>query len=359
MSRTMQPSPSHRLGDSPATPASTRLRWVDGILAELVAGLGAPGGAAVVVRDGEVAPTCLGVADVDTAQPVTAETPFRIGPLANTLAAIAVMQLVESGRIRLHDIVGTHLAPGTASGQPGATIAELLTPSAPSAAPTGLAGTIGLIGRPARTPAEANLVTMAQVVAGVTGQPLPDYMDANVFAPMAMHHSRVAASALGTSAAGHRLHPSRPVRIRREAGDNRLSGTSTPGDLGRFLATLANGGLGADGRVLRAGTVAVILAPSSRAPGPTPGFGFWLDEVGGHRIAREAGGVPGFVAACAFDAASGTGVVLMLNGNRHPDVAAPAAVTQAANEILCRLLGLSPTSAVPAASRPPAVALTA
>jgi CubicO group peptidase (beta-lactamase class C family) len=53
--------------------------------------------------------TGRGVADITSKTPVTVDTVFRIGSISKTFTALAVMQLVEQGRIGLDDPVSDHL----------------------------------------------------------------------------------------------------------------------------------------------------------------------------------------------------------------------------------------------------------
>ena len=58
--------------------------------------------AVAVVRDGS--PEWFfgnGVADVDSSEPITEDTVFRIGSITKTLTAVAVMQLCERGLVDL------------------------------------------------------------------------------------------------------------------------------------------------------------------------------------------------------------------------------------------------------------------
>ena len=50
-----------------------------------------------------------GLADVEHGRPVTASTLFRVASISKTFTAIAVMQLVEEGRLRLDDPINDHL----------------------------------------------------------------------------------------------------------------------------------------------------------------------------------------------------------------------------------------------------------
>jgi len=74
------------------------------------AGLAAPGCAAGVFRKGRVAYTVVsGAADVAAQRPIDANTHFYAASVSKHFTAVAVMQLVLEGRIRLDDDIRTYL----------------------------------------------------------------------------------------------------------------------------------------------------------------------------------------------------------------------------------------------------------
>lgn len=66
-------------------------------------------GLAVIARDGSSWATGLGVADVASGRPATADTLFRIGSITKNFVSLAVLMLVEEGRLSLDDEVKTLL----------------------------------------------------------------------------------------------------------------------------------------------------------------------------------------------------------------------------------------------------------
>ncbi|WP_406082163.1 beta-lactamase family protein [Streptomyces zaomyceticus] len=71
------------------------------------------------VRDGDqVWRGAVGVADVDTGHPVTADLRHRVGSVTKTFTAAAVLQQVEAGRIGLDTSIGRYL-PGVVPGERG------------------------------------------------------------------------------------------------------------------------------------------------------------------------------------------------------------------------------------------------
>ena len=67
-------------------------------------------GAVLVARDREVVfERAWGLADRATATPATVDTQFRIGSMNKMFTAVAILQLVEAGKLSLDDTVGTWL----------------------------------------------------------------------------------------------------------------------------------------------------------------------------------------------------------------------------------------------------------
>jgi D-alanyl-D-alanine carboxypeptidase len=82
--------------------------------------------AAVRVGGRLVLDTALGVADLDTGEPLTAGHLFRIASHSKTFTATAVLQLVEAGRLRLDDPVASWVPPLAGTPLAAVTVRELL-----------------------------------------------------------------------------------------------------------------------------------------------------------------------------------------------------------------------------------------
>ncbi|MCU1515577.1 MAG: Serine-type D-Ala-D-Ala carboxypeptidase [Pseudarthrobacter sp.] len=70
---------------------------------------GAPAVLIEVRHGGEVWTHAAGVRNLDTREPATASDPFRIGSITKSMVAVSVMKLVEEGKVRLDEPVGTYL----------------------------------------------------------------------------------------------------------------------------------------------------------------------------------------------------------------------------------------------------------
>lgn len=85
------------------------------ILEQEVERAGAPGAACGVLLGGVEHVAAVGVTSVEHPSPIDARTLFQVGSISKTFTALAVMQLVEAGRVTLEDRVGERL-PNLAAG---------------------------------------------------------------------------------------------------------------------------------------------------------------------------------------------------------------------------------------------------
>jgi CubicO group peptidase (beta-lactamase class C family) len=82
---------------------------IDTYIQEQMDNLGIPGMAMGIIQDGQIAHVQgFGIAD-STGRAVTPQTPFYIGSVTKSFTALAVMQLVEDGKIDLDATVQTYL----------------------------------------------------------------------------------------------------------------------------------------------------------------------------------------------------------------------------------------------------------
>jgi CubicO group peptidase (beta-lactamase class C family) len=89
-----------------------------------------PGVQIALRGDGDlVLSQAFGVSNLETAEPLTPRHLFRIASHSKTFAAVAILQLVEAGTLRLDDAVATHLPELASTALAERTIRELLTHS--------------------------------------------------------------------------------------------------------------------------------------------------------------------------------------------------------------------------------------
>ena len=116
----------------PATPPGTQevpvtgtavpgLGSYDQIIPALMRKYAIPGGAVALLRDGKlIYARGLGYADVDAGTPVPPDALFRIASVSKPITGVAIMKLVDEGRLQLDDRVAPWIADLTPA--PGAAV---------------------------------------------------------------------------------------------------------------------------------------------------------------------------------------------------------------------------------------------
>lgn len=332
-----------------ATPSIAR---AERVLDEQLAASGIPGGAVAVVSGGQV--EARGVGDAGAGQTVTAATPFVIGSASKSFAALAVMQLVDSGDVDLDASVRQYvpelaLAPGEpvdeitvrhllqqTSGLDDLAGGPLLASAAdgtPEQAIAELAGA-GLVSSPGERwlYANANYVLAGLVVEAASGLTYGDYVERRIFEPLQMSHSHVtsAAAVADGLSSGHRFWFGLPVATGATQREATLAAgylVSTAEDLGRYLAMYLSGGLAADGtRVVSAEALETMLAPAAEAH-----LGPWADgQTSQYAMGWFRGGPWGDDVVFHPGNTPDTSTMLLLS---PADGMAVATVINAANEI--------------------------
>ncbi|HEX8394504.1 MAG TPA: serine hydrolase domain-containing protein [Longimicrobium sp.] len=90
-------------------------------IAALMRKYAVPGGAVAVLRDGKlIYARGFGYADVENKIPVQPDALFRIASVSKPITGVAIMKLVEEGKLKLDDRVAPHIAHLTPA--PGATV---------------------------------------------------------------------------------------------------------------------------------------------------------------------------------------------------------------------------------------------
>jgi CubicO group peptidase (beta-lactamase class C family) len=109
-------------------PAADRFAAVAALLEEARARLGSPGLSAAVVENDELTWSAgFGLADVEHDVPARATTVYRIASISKPIAATAIMQLVEQGRVRLDDPIQNYVRVFPRKGEATITLRHLLT----------------------------------------------------------------------------------------------------------------------------------------------------------------------------------------------------------------------------------------
>ncbi len=339
---TASASASASISTSDSTAATSWSR-IDDHVRDRLAATETPGAALAVIEDGEVVHRQVFGAD-GRGDPVTPETPFLWGSLAKPVTGMAVMQLVDAGRVDLDTpvraylpwftladpeqserITPRHLLTNT-SGIPvsaTATVAERYdnAPGALAAAAHGLAD-VAPTGPPGETYAysSAGYLVLGALVEEVSGRPFGDYLHQEILDPLGMTHAVATEEDFERErvAPGHRYVFGEPVPY--DAAYD-TSGTpygyvgGTVDDLSRFvLAELGGGEL--DGRrVLSAESTALTQEGHVESSADRYGLGWSVGTLDGtdERMVWHSGALPGYQAMIVMLPESDRAVVVLQN----------------------------------------------
>ncbi|MFI8367706.1 serine hydrolase domain-containing protein [Streptomyces sp. NPDC085466] len=299
-----------------------------------------PGAAVTVVHGGRtVLAKGYGVADVRTRTPVDAErTGFFLGSLAKLFTAQSASRLVTEGRIDPRADVNDHLrevvVPDTHPGRP-VTLDHLLTHTAGfdsdlvgrnETAPEDVGPLAESLTsrRPPRVRAPGETAAYDNyayalaglLVADVSGQDFPAYVDAHILRPLGMTRSTFAQPQPGRIAA-HLARGYRPdgasgwVEARGQYGAWSAAGpgaVSTAGDMGRWLVDQLTADSAAN-RLMRQ----VHHRQDPRLPGIGYGYEEW--RRGGRTGWFKDGDIPGFHSSLLLLPEQELGIFVVFNGD--------------------------------------------
>jgi methyl acetate hydrolase len=291
------------LADTSSAQTSPESAALDASLRAAVERKDVPGVVALVVdRERVLYQGVFGVADVATNRPLTADALFRIASMTKAITSVALMQLVEQGRLGLDDpaekylpeLVGLKVfdsfdaATGAYKLRPAtrpATVRHFLTHTSGLAYPFTSETWRDFKPRPGETypfggpllfdPGErwhysTSTDVVGRLVEVISGQKLEDYFRQHILAPLKMDdtsynvpEAKAARLAAAQQRAGERMDgaielqkPQPALTIAAPIGGGGLS--STASDYGRFVRMLLNGGALDGARVLKAETVALM-----------------------------------------------------------------------------------------------------
>ena len=267
---------------------------------------------------------------------VTPQTPFIIGSISKTFTALAVMQLVESGKVDLDAPVQRYLpwfrvADPEASAQ--ITIRSLInhTSGLPQKADTflwtdqddgvlersvrylktvALARPIGTFGY-----SNANYQILGLIVQTVSGQSYEAYIEQHIFAPLEMQASFTSQQQAQQHgmATGYRWWFGFPIPatmpfLRSELPAGFL--ISSAQDMAHYLIAQMNGGQYQSHSILSPEGIAFL---QSREAGVPYGNGWELATLNGRRLVNQDGGNANFQASMFFDPQARVGVFITAN----------------------------------------------
>ncbi|MBE0684237.1 MAG: beta-lactamase family protein [Anaerolineales bacterium] len=321
-------SPVTRVQPAIAQVAPANFEEVDAYVSTKMKELGVPGAALVIVQGDQIVHLkAFGVAD-RSGRPVTPQTPFFTGSTGKSFTALAVMQLVEAGKVKLDAPVQTYLPwfrVADVHASEIITVRQLLNMDSglpQSIGRTQLANTdlsdsaiennvraladIELIAPPGERYeySNSNYVTLGMIIQAVTGQSYETYIEEHIFQPLDMQNSfasKTEAEQNGLAEGFQKwfgipvASPNLPfVRGSLPAGYLNMSAE----DLGHYLIAQLNNGSYQGVSVLSPDGIAALHHPDIQMPGSTDYYAMgWevqhFQDVG---VIRHNGEVPGYTA---------------------------------------------------------------
>lgn len=274
-----------------------------------------------------------------------ADSVFRCGSISKLFTAIAVMQLVEEGKLTL-DAPLESFAPGLLpvvpfSNTPPVTLRQVLchrsglireppvggyfddTEPGMKRTVESLAGAVLPTPPNAKTRySNAGPTLAGRVVELLAQKTFGDYQRERILGPLDMSTSfwtrreiprgRLIPSSMQVAdgRGGFVRQPSPVFDLGTVAAGNLFT---TAGDLGRFVAMLAAGGEAAGGRILRPGTLDEMFTPQLTTEPAGFGLGFMVSRFRQHKSVSHNGAVYGYSSSLVFLPEQKVGVVVLSN----------------------------------------------
>ena len=333
------------------------------VITEQMEQMQVPGLVAIVeTSDGDSYEVALGIADVETEEPMELSDHLRIGSITKTLTATVILQLAEEGKLALDDALAPYF-PGVDTN--GATIRQALNMT------TGIPGYTGdafmreqaaepqkvwtpdeiiaiVAGRPPTFAAgegweysNTNYTMLGVIAEQVGGAPLGELIDERIFTPLDMTGCSVPA-ADDTSIPSPRSHgyqfgaywdgEGTPPPMLDVTDWNMSWGFGT----GEAICTVADVLIWvralASGELLDAATQAERLDWVSSGH-PSVDYGLGIANLNGH--IGHNGSIAGFQSQATVRESDGTAIVVLANLSVSPDLQTPAtAISNAISEAL-------------------------
>ena len=298
-------------------------------------------GIALAITQGTQVVHVRGYGTAHDGEPVTGQTPFRIASLSKAFTAMAVLRLVEGGRISLDAPIKQYLPSfelSTPSASAQITVRQLLNHT------SGLADTGFVNGLPGQETTLAGRITslrtaravdaagaafhyfdpnyqaLARLVEAASGEPFDIYLQRHVFAPLAMHDSFSTLTATlpiqraDLLAQGHIIAYGMPIALSELSGFLGGSGgvVSTASDMAHHLSAQNSHGQHAGRAVLSDAGISIMQTPPADEAGAYA-MGWTASQVQGVKTIEHNGVLSTFYAEAVLLPESGYGFVLLYN----------------------------------------------
>lgn len=322
------------------TPAAVA-RIADSLGADFVAARRSPSVAIAVIRGRDtIALKAWGMADLENSVPATATSVYRIGSVTKQFTAATVMQLVEQGKVKLDDSIGTHLAGLPAPWRP-VKIRQLLnhTSGIPSYTDVGerwrkrwgeemtpdsllaftTADTMWFAPGAQWRYDNTGYILLGMLIEKVTGRKWGTELTERFTRPLGLSDTRdcQAEPIIPRRARGYENEGSDWINTPYLAMSQPFTAgamCSTVGDLARWNRALHTG------QVVSRTSYALMTTPEGAAAtnGFPYGFGLGRDTIGGQPVITHGGGIHGFISGNAWVPGAELSVTVLTNSGSAP-----------------------------------------
>ena len=305
-----------------------------------------PGLSMAVLENGKIIYSkAYGYANLANASPVTADHKFQIGSITKSFTAVAVMLLVEEGKIKLDEPIATYIGPVPAAWAP-MTVRHLLNHTSGLQEDPDSAGmrhlldrfpdtdahylelvkNIPLLSAPGKSYSYSNIGfnILGFVIGKASGKSYGEFFQERIFTPLKMSSTRIMHrdDSLGTMATGYIKNGAaiEPDTMKKEHSRHLLSRAasgieSTALDLAKFEAALHDGVLPSQASRTEMWTNSAV-AQAASVPGDASvyyGLGWFLSTVDGYRKVYHSGGMPAYSSDFIRYPQQGISVIVLTN----------------------------------------------
>jgi D-alanyl-D-alanine carboxypeptidase len=331
---------------SAAEPVAAAIQVLDSWIAATAAAREEPSVSIGIVYDQNLIwKKSYGYADASHQVRATSSTLYRIGSISKLFTATAIMQLRDAGKLRLDDPVSEYLPwfqiKRVHPDDPPITIRHLLTHTSgmPRELPLSywndlkfpsreemmrLISSESAVFAPDTVFKYSNiaLAIAGEVVAAVSGQPYPQYVQEHILRPLDMNATHIEPERTTAGLAiGYRKRVSGEPREVEDFVDARgltpaANVASNIQDLAKLVEFQLRGGSATSPQILKGSSVREMqrvqwLQPDWQAG---QGLGFWIHRTGTDVRVGHDGAVPGFKSQIDMSVADKLGVIVLING---------------------------------------------
>ncbi len=297
-------------------------------------------GAAIAIVSGDriIFAKGFGVANIETAVPVTADTLFQIGSITKTFTATTVLTLAEEGQLKLDQPIG-RFAKGLSAKLAQVTLQQLLSHTAglkdePDEFGLQDESALGAYLRSWKDDyclfepdyvfsySNSGFALAGLVAQEVTAKPYADLLSERLFQPLGMRRTTFRPTVAMTYplAVGHRVRRAEsPTVVRPLANDARLwpAGTmySSVNELARFAVAFLNDGKLEGKQILSASVIHEMQKPRAEVPSSLDhyGYGLFMNTYRGFKQVWHDGSMTGYVGAMRMIPEQRFAVIVLAN----------------------------------------------